>query len=120
MLSIILNDLSDALSSVVTDASVATLVVMGLVVAAKGFATNSVFGVFGRAAAALVLMIPALFVVRGLLPAERFSADHWMDHTMASWNGLMGMTGQTMIGHYLVALVGVAIVFAAKSVFNRG
>ena len=120
MLSTIFGDMGDALSGVVTDASVVTLVVMGVIIAAKGFATNSLGGVFGRAAAALVLMIPALFVVRGLMPAERFAMDHWADHTMASWNSLMGMTGQAMIGHYLVALVGVAIVFLAKSIFNRG
>ena len=119
MLSTILNDLGGALSSVITDASLVTLIVMGVAVAAKGFATNAITGVFGRAAAALVLMIPALFLVRGLVPAERFSLDHWADHTMTSWDALMGMTGQTMLGHYLVALVGVAIVFAAKSIFNR-
>lgn len=119
MLSTILNDMGGALSSVVADASTVTLVVMGIVVAAKGFATRSIAGVFGRAAAALVLMIPALFVVRGLVPSDRFSGGHWADHAMASWSGLMGMTGQTMIGHYLVALVGVAVVFVAKSVFNR-
>ena len=120
MLSTITSDLTGALSGVVTDASLVTLIVMGIAVAAKGFATNSILGVFGRAAAALVLMIPALFVVRGLLPADRFSGSHWADHLMGSWDSLMGMTGQTMLGHYLVALVGVAIVFAAKSVFNRG
>ena len=119
MLSILTDDLSGALSSVVADASLVTLIVMGIVVAAKGFATHSVAGVFGRAAAALVLMIPALFVVRGLVPAGRFSGGHWADHTMSSWQSLMGMTGQAMLGHYLVALVGVAVVFAAKSIFNR-
>ena len=120
MLSTITSDMGDALTGVVSNADTISLVVMGLVVVAKGFATNSLGGVFGRAAAALVMMIPALFLVRGLVPADRFSGDHWMDHLMNSWGGLMTMTGQTMIGHYLVALVGVAVVFAAKSVFNRG
>ena len=119
MLSIITDDLGGALSSVVADASLVTLIVMGIAVAAKGFATQSIAGVFGRAAAALVLMIPALFVVRGLVPGDRFSMGHWADHTANSWGSLMGMTGQTMLGHYLVALVGVAVVFAAKAVFNR-
>ena len=115
----VIGDMGDALTGVVHGAALPTLIVMALVVIFKGIRTEAVTGVFGRSAAALILMLAALYLVYGFLPEGRFSLGHWAAHTEASWNTVMGMTGQTMIGFYLVALVGVAIVFAVKSLLHR-
>ena len=113
------DDLGAALVGVVDGAALPTLLVMAAVVIFKGIRTNGLTGVFGRSAAALLLMLGALYVVYGVLAPERFTLGHWAEHTERSWNTLMLTTGQTMVGYYLVALVGVALVFAVKSLLHR-
>ena len=115
----VMDDLGAALVGVVDGAALPTLLVMAAVVVFKGIRTNGLAGVFGRSAAALLLMLALLYVVYGVMAPERFSLTHWAAHTERSWNTVMMTTGQTMVGYYLVALVGVAIVFAVKSLLHR-
>lgn len=119
MFSRVTDDLGAALVGVVDGAALPTLIVMAAVVIFKGIRTNALLGVFGRSAAALLLMLVALYLVHGVMAPERFSLSHWAAHTEASWNTVMMTTGQTMVGYYLAALVGVAIVFAVKSLLHR-
>ena len=114
-----MDDMGGALAGVVDGAALPTLLVMAAAVVFKGIRTQAITGVFGRSAAALLLMLALLYVVYGVLPDGRFSLAHWAAHTEASWTTVMSTTGQTMVGYYLVALVGVAIVFAVKSLLHR-
>ena len=119
MIDRVLDDMGAALTGVVDGAALPTLLVMGAAVVFKGIRTQALFGVFGRSAAALLLMLALLYVVHGVLPEGRFSLAHWAAHTEASWAAVMGTTGRTMVGYYLVALTGVAAVFAVKSLLHR-
>lgn len=115
----VFDDMGAALTGVVQGAAVPTLIVIAAVILFKGLRTRTLPGVFGRAAAALMLMLALLYIVYGFIPATRFSLAGWAAHTEASWNTVMTTTGLTMMGYYLVALVGVAIVFAVKSLLHR-
>ena len=115
----IMDDMGTALTGVVDGAALPTLLVMAAAVIFKGIRTRGLTGVFGRSAAALLLMLALLYVVYGVLAPERFTLAHWAAHTEASWSAVMGTTGLTMVGYYLVALVGVAAVFAVKSLLHR-
>lgn len=119
MFGMILDDMGQALMSVVDNAAVPSLLVMAAAVIFKGIRTQAITGVFGRSAAALLLMLAGLYVVYGFLPSTRFSLSGWAEHTARSWDTVMATTGQTMVGYYLVALVGVAIVFVVKSLLHR-
>ena len=119
MLGTVLEDLTNALLGVIDGAALPTLLIMGAVVVFKGVRTNGLGGVFGRAAAALLLMLVALYVVHGALAPERFMLVHWGTHTERSWRAVMDMTGQGMLGYYLFALVGVSAVFGIKQLLHR-
>ena len=115
----ITSDMGAALMGVVDGAALPTLLVMGAAVLFKGLRTQGITGVFGRSAAALLLMLAGLYLVYGLLAPERFTLSHWAAHTEASWSTVMGATGLTMVGYYMVALVGVALVYAVKSLLHK-
>ena len=120
MFETIFGDMGEALRSVVEGKPPVSLLVMAVAVVVKGLVTRSVAGVPGRAATALILMIVGLYLVYGFMPDARFSLDHWGAYTAQSWTNLMDMTGKTMLGHYLAAMVGVALVFGVRAVTRRG
>ena len=119
MIDLIFTDLADAVLGVVQNNSMLVIGALIVAIIGKGFLMEKPAEVFGRTAQALLLTVLLLFVVAGFTNPDRLSLSGWLTHIQGSWISLMGTQVQTLLGFYLVALVGVGAVFGIKKVIRR-
>lgn len=110
MLDMILNDLMDGFSSVVSGNGTFTLLILAAVALFSGMRMNGLGELPGKTAQSLLIFGAGLFAYEGLMSPERLTLQNWESAAMNSWDGLMGLEGQTLVGYgatFLLALTGV-------------
>ncbi len=55
-------------------------------------------------------------VATGAMPAELSS---WTSELQSRWNGVMGMTGRTLVGYFVMFLISIVLLFTVRRIFSR-
>ena len=110
MLQIMMDDLANGFSNVVTGNSPITLVILAAVALFSGLRMNGLGDVFGKTGQSLLVFGAGLFAYNGLVSPDRLTLGHWESTALNSWHDLMGLEGLTLVGYgatFLLALIGI-------------
>lgn len=55
-------------------------------------------------------------VATGAMPAELSS---WTSELQSRWNGVMSMTGRTLVGYFVMFLISIVLLFTVRRIFSR-
>jgi hypothetical protein len=115
----ILSDLQTAFGGAIGADPIMVLLPLALVAIAQGLRSDGPGEVVGNATTGLLYAAAVVFLLGGLLSAERFDLGMWQSRAGSTWDSLLGIGFIDVLGFWLFILAGTAAVFAVRSVVRR-
>ena len=119
MFETIFNDLTATIEAVVSGQDYKMLAIMAVLALGLGLTMPKWVNAWGRAGQGVLLLALVMFVWDGLDNESRFELANWDAEGQESWFELMAMPVKTILGYYVVMLLGVSVVKGVKTVVQR-
>jgi hypothetical protein len=115
----LLNDLQNAFGGAAGADPLLVLLPVALVAIAAGLRSDGFGQVIARSLSGLLIVAVIVFLLGGLLGADRFDLGMWQDRMGGTWDSLLGIRFMEVLGFWLLLLVGALVVFTVRSVVRR-
>ncbi|MCQ8184037.1 hypothetical protein [Parvularcula maris] len=115
----LMNDLQGAFGGAAGADPLLVLLPIALVAIAQGLRSDGFGEVIARSLSGIFIAALLIFLVGGLLGADRFNLGMWQDRVGGTWDSLLGIHFVEVLGFWLLILVGAFAVFSVRSLVRR-
>lgn len=115
----IVSDLTGVLQSTLISGNFVTLAIVVLVALIAAMSIRNYRQAFGWSVISMLLLgaFTVIYcVATGNMPGELSS---WTHQLLTGWNSVMSMTGETLIGYFVMFFVGIIVLFTIRQIFSR-